>query len=98
MSFIFFRVTESVQNTLKNYSSESYFSKYFKDSTGMGFTAYVNSIRLKHALEDIMDGNMSIADAASYNGFPSVKTFETACKRSYGLTPLQFKKQQLRVS
>ena len=30
MSFIFFRVTESVQNTLKNYSSESYFSKYFK--------------------------------------------------------------------
>ena len=75
-----------------------YFSKYFKDSTGMGFTAYVNSIRLKHALEDIVDGNMSIADAASYNGFPSVKSFETACKRSYGLTPLQFKKQQLRVS
>ena len=75
-----------------------YFSKYFKDSTGMGFTAYVNSIRLKHALEDIMDGNMSIADAASYNGFPSVKSFETACKRSYGLTPLQFKKQQLKVS
>ena len=64
----------------------------------MGFTAYVNSIRLKHALEDIMDGNMSIADAASYNGFPSVKSFETACKRSYGLTPLQFKKQQLKVS
>lgn len=75
-----------------------YFSKYFKDSTGMGFNAYVNAVRLKHALEDIMGGNMSIADAASYNGFPSVKSFEIACKRSYGLTPLQFKKQQLKVS
>ena len=75
-----------------------YFSKYFKDTTGMGFNAYVNNVRLKHALEDLISRGLSIADAASYNGFPSVKTFETACKRSYGLTPLQFKKQQLKVS
>ena len=77
-----------------------YFSKYFKDTTGMGFNAYVNSVRMKHALEDLMAENMSIADAASYNGFPNVKSFENACKRSYGLTPLQFKKrqQQLMVS
>ena len=75
-----------------------YFSKYFKDSTGMGFNAYVNSVRMKHALEDLMAENMSIADAASYNGFPNVKSFENACKRSYGVTPLQFKKRQLMVS
>ena len=75
-----------------------YFSKYFKDSTGMGFNAYVNSVRMKHALEDLMEENMSIADAASYNGFPNVKSFENACKRNYGLTPLQFKKRQLMVS
>lgn len=75
-----------------------YFSKYFKDATGMGFNAYVNTVRLKHALEDLIASGLSIADAASYNGFPSVKSFETACKRSYGLTPLQFKKQQLKVS
>lgn len=75
-----------------------YFSKYFKDTTGMGFNAYVNSVRLKHAMEDLLNGDISIADAAVYNGFPSVKTFETACKRSYGVTPLQFKKQRLMVS
>ena len=64
----------------------------------MGFNAYVNSVRMKHALEDLMAENMSIADAASYNGFPNVKSFENACKRSYGVTPLQFKKRQLMVS
>ncbi len=75
-----------------------YFSKYFKDSTGQGFNAYLGSVRLKHAIDDLLNQGMSIADAASYNGFPNVKSFENACKRSYGLTPLQFKKQQLRVS
>ena len=78
--------------------SPVYFSKYFKDSTGMGFYSYVSTIRLKHALTDIMGRNMSVADAASYNGFPNVKSFENICKRSYGLTPLQFKKRQLMVS
>lgn len=75
-----------------------YFSKYFKDATGKGFTAYVNSVRMKHAVDDLLTHGMSIADAAKYNGFASVKSFENACKRSYGLTPLQFKKQQLSVS
>lgn len=75
-----------------------YFSKYFKDATGKSFTAYVNSVRMKHAVDDLLTHGMSIADAAKYNGFASVKSFEIACKRSYGLTPLQFKKQQLSVS
>lgn len=75
-----------------------YFSKYFKDTTGQGFNTYLGTVRLKHALDDLLNHGMSIADAAKCNGFPSVKSFETVCKRSYGLTPLQFKKQQLRVS
>ena len=78
--------------------SPIYFSKYFKDTTGLGFNSYLGSVRLRHAIEDLLEDNMSIAEAALYNGFPNVKSFETACKRSYGLTPLQFKKQQLRVS
>lgn len=75
-----------------------YFSKYFKDSTGQGFNAYLGSVRLKHAIDDLLNHGMTIADAASCNGFPNVKSFENACKRNYGLTPLQFKKQRLMVS
>ena len=75
-----------------------YFSKYFKDATGMGFNAYLGTVRMKHALDDMLNHGMSATDAAKCNGFPNVKSFETVCKRSYGLTPLQFKKQQLKVS
>lgn len=75
-----------------------YFSKYFKDATGRGFNAYLGTVRLKHALDDLLNHGMSIADAAKCGGFPSVKSFENVCKRSYGLTPLQFKKQQVKVS
>ena len=75
-----------------------YFSKYFKDVTQTGFIVFLNTIRMKHALEDMVIHGMSSADAAKCNGFSSVKSFENICKRSYGLTPLQFKKQQLRVS
>ena len=75
-----------------------YFSKYFKEVTGTGFNTYVNTVRMKHALDDLIRHGMTIADAAKANGFSNVKSFETICKRSYGLTPLQFKKQQLMVS
>lgn len=75
-----------------------YFSKYFKDTTGQGFNAFLGNVRLKHALDDLLNHGMSITDAAEYNGFPNVKSFENVCKRSYGLTPLQFKKQQMKVS
>ena len=52
---------------------------------------------MKHALEDMVIHGMSSADAAKCNGFSSVKSFENICKRSYGLTPLQYKKRQFRA-
>lgn len=73
----------------------TYFSKYFKEITGVGFNAYVTNIRLKHAVNDLTISGLSIADIAKYNGFPSIRSFENACKRSYGLTPLQLKKKSL---
>lgn len=75
-----------------------YFSKYFKDVTDTSFVTYLNQVRLEHAIDDMVSRDLSVADAAQCNGFANVKSFTEVCKRSYGLTPLQFKKQQLRVS
>ena len=72
----------------------TYFSKYFKETMGVGFNTYVTNIRLKHALDDLNISGLSIADVARFNGFPNIKSFENACKRSYGLTPLQLKKRR----
>lgn len=75
-----------------------YFSQYFKRVTGMGFHSYVNTVRMKHALNDLIYRNYSISAAAQENGFANLKSFETACKRSYGLTPLRLKKMRTKTN
>lgn len=70
--------------------SPAYFSKYFKNITGTGFVRYLNSIRLEHALKDMITQGMSVTDAAYENGFPNVKSFITICKTVYGMTPTQY--------
>lgn len=72
--------------------SPSYFSKYFKDITGVSFTKYLNYLRLEYALKDMLVRNMSVTDAAFENGFPNIKSFINTCKNVYGYTPAQYKK------
>ena len=71
--------------------SPAYFSKYFKDITGTNFTKYLNSIRLEHALKDMLTQNISVTDAALENGFSNVKFFITICKKVYEYTPAQYR-------
>ena len=78
--------------------SPAYFSIYFKKITGTGFAAFLNNVRLKHAIRDLTENGLSVAQAAENNGFNDASSFVKICRRSYGITPLQFKKQQLRVS
>lgn len=78
--------------------SPAYFSNYFKKITGTGFAAFLNNVRLKHAIDDLTENGLSVAEAAENNGFNDASAFVKLCRRSYGITPLQLKKQQLRVS
>lgn len=73
--------------------SPAYFSKYFKNITNTSFYNYLNGIRLEHAIKDMLTQNMSVTDAAFENGFPNVKSFISMCKKVYGVTPAQYKKQ-----
>lgn len=72
--------------------SPAYFSKYFKNITGISFLKYLNSVRLEYALKDMLVKNMSVTNAAFENGFPNVKSFINTCKSIYGYTPTQYKK------
>ncbi|MBQ5399378.1 MAG: AraC family transcriptional regulator [Ruminococcus sp.] len=72
--------------------SPAYFSKYFKSVTETSFVTYLNTVRLEHALKDLVTGNISVMDAALENGFPNVKSFISMCKKVYGATPTQCKK------
>ncbi len=73
----------------------SYFSKYFKNITGTNFTQYLNSVRLEHALNEMLFKGQTVTKAAMNNGFPNVKSFIEICKKIYGCTPMEYKKQKI---
>ncbi len=75
--------------------SPVYFSQHFKAVTETTFIHYLSSLRMEHALSDMMSMDISVMEAALRNGFANVKAFSAACKRVYGTTPMKLKKSRL---
>lgn len=73
---------------------ENYFCRYFKKYTGMSFSQYLAQARLRYALAYMLDFGASVVESALQAGFPSSKSFTDWCKRVYGVTPAQYKRQQ----
>lgn len=73
---------------------ENYFCRYFKKYTGTSFSQYLAQARLRYALAYMLDFGASVVESALQAGFPSAKAFTDWCKRIYGVTPAQYKKQQ----
>lgn len=72
--------------------SPQYLSKYFRKTTNMCLTRYINLIRLEHSNKCLLNKNMNISDIALSNGFPDVKTYVRTCKSVYGMTPSALRK------
>ena len=75
--------------------SPSYFSKYFKSVTQISFSEYLANLRLENAIQDMINKNSTVSNAAVENGFANVKSFITHCKKVYNCTPAQYKKRIL---
>lgn len=73
--------------------SPTYFSRFFKKTTGETFCSCLNRIRLFNAHNDLVNSDLSITEIALNNGFANVKSFIEMFKREFGLTPLKYKKQ-----
>jgi AraC-like DNA-binding protein len=70
----------------------TYFSKYFKNITDVGFIQYLNRIRLDHALMEMLHEHQTVTKSAMNNGFANVKAFIELCKKIYGCTPAMYVK------
>lgn len=70
----------------------AHFSKYFKKNTGMTFSSYLRKTRLERAVRDMTLTGCTVKEAALRNGFPNVNSFIESCKKEYGQTPLEIKK------
>lgn len=79
----------------KEYLSVSYLSRYFKKMTGFGFVQYVNLVRLKHSLDDLLHSTDSLSHIALKHGFASSKNFNAVFKSAYGMSPAKYRKEHL---
>ena len=82
--------------TVEEIASEAYLSKYhfmrlFRESTGTTVHAYVRQRRLLNAAQLIREG-VSAAEAAEKSGFEDYTVFYRAFRKSFGVTPSEFKK------
>lgn len=79
----------------KEYLSEAYLSRLFKEETGINFSDYVDNIRLKHGVEEIRNSRLPVLTIALNNGFATGKRFTKLFKEKYGITPHNYRKQEV---
>ncbi len=68
-------------------------SRLFKDRFGQTFTSYLNSIRIKNAVELFKNPNINITEAAYFAGYRSVRHFNRIFKAVYKISPREYRKK-----
>ena len=72
--------------------SRPYLSKYIKDKAGETFQDVVRIERLKRAKTLLKDTGKSIETVAGEIGYENVEHFNRLFKKTYGITPAQYRK------
>jgi AraC-like DNA-binding protein len=69
-----------------------YFTRFFKDTTGMTFIEYLNNYRISKAIHYLETTTDPITEIAFQSGFESIKTFNRIFKQLKGCSPSNYKK------
>lgn len=75
--------------------SQSHFMKFFKNTFGTSFTAYLNDYRLTMASRLLPASEDSILTVAAESGFENLSYFNRRFKERFGVTPREFRRQSL---
>ena len=73
--------------------SSGYFGKLFKNITGIQFNEYLNNIRMEKAKELLLSTSDNIDIVCEKVGILNRTYFYTLFKKTFGITPSQFRKQ-----
>ena len=73
--------------------SEPYVSKYIKDKSGKTFGEHVAHIRMKRAKTLLKNGNMTVENIAYAVGYQNVEHFNRTFKKSFDMTPIQYRNE-----
>ena len=72
-----------------------YISQLFKTEIGVGFLAYLTSIRMERAKKLLLTTNLSIAEVSEQSGYADYRVFTKVFKKSEGITPSQYRRDFL---
>jgi AraC-like DNA-binding protein/ligand-binding sensor protein len=71
--------------------NSTYFSSVFNKEVGMGFTDYLNKVRIEESKKMLKNRNNTILDVAIAVGFENHSYFSKVFKKNTGLTPKAFR-------
>ena len=72
--------------------SRFHFARFFKRQTGQSFHSYLTKVRLVHAKQLLLMGDLSLEVVASKSGFASLSSFHRNFKADTGSTPDYYRK------
>jgi len=72
--------------------SKTYLSKMFQKYAKTNYKVCLDDIRLKHAVEELMNTRAPIGEIALGNGFPNSKAFAKAFRKRYGMLPSEYRR------
>lgn len=78
------------------FMSREYFSARFKKVVGLGFSEYLNQLRITHAIKLLDRPGMTVTEAAYLCGFNDSTYFATVFKRLHGITPKKYQQSRTR--
>ncbi len=74
--------------------SPGYLGKMFKTHTGKNIRDYLNDLRIKYTVDQLMDTDKKIIDIAFDAGFESLRTFNRIFFRTMGDTPSKYREKE----
>ncbi|MCG7339030.1 helix-turn-helix domain-containing protein [Staphylococcus sp. ACRSN] len=77
--------------------SVSYLSRKFKQQIGIGFTQYVNQIRLENAKEDLLHTKLTVTQIAFKNGFNTSNSLIKYFKKDMDQTPSMYRRKSQKL-
>lgn len=71
--------------------STSYFSRFFKKETGLGFSEFLARARVEIAKNSIADPGLTINEVSNRSGFGSLSQFNRTFQRYVGCSPKEYR-------
>ena len=75
--------------------TEKYLSRIFKVKMGVGFSQYLNNLRIQYALECMQKGNCSVGEVSAACGYSDAGYFSRTFKKRTGFSPVEYQRRKV---